>query len=257
MKSAVLLLTCLFFFLLISCDDSGNNPSTGLSVVVNLMEYDEALDRSETVAFDNVQSTTVDNREVIYFSEIISSDLIPKYDNKTPDDASDDYDRRPLYAYRITGSDGYNTHDRKAEPDLTWDTLQLGYLAKENRNAGYDDGLGLPNMYYVDDVATIGVYRKIDVISPDTSYMVELADLNSDTVAGESAVSLTSLMAGVASPETNSFSIEAIDGYKKDFTWAQIQTGSLMLDSDRMHFDPGLGGGAEIVNILKITLTRI
>lgn len=241
----------ILLFLLLGCDN--NDPSSGLTVVVNLMGYDTTVDESITADFDDLITSTVNNQEVITLDQFVTTTLIPKYDNKTPDDPSDDVDRRPLFAYRLVGSDGFNAHDNRDADDQPWSHMVGGYLVKETRDAGFDASLNLPGMYRVKDVATIEIYRKADVIMPDTSFLMEPSDLTITAASGEDAVALTTLLGKVTSPENYSYNIESIDGYNKDLTWAQIQTGHLLLVSDKLFFDPDLGGQYKISNVLKIT----
>jgi len=251
---------CISFFALcflwVGCDN-GSNPDDGLSVTVSLMGYDTVPDQSVTCNFDDYTSTTVDGREVVAIPNFITTTLIPKYDNKTPENPADDIDRRPIFGYRLVGSDGFSAHVNKGANDQIWDHMLGGYLAVDTRDACFEASLALPKYYSVKDIEIIEIYRKIDVILPDTSFQMEPAELTQTTFNGEAAVALTTLLGKVSSPETFKYNFGAIDNFSKDstFTYSQMQAGYLLLQSDKLLFSPDLGGWSKIKNVLKITAT--
>jgi hypothetical protein len=255
MRSAGLYLSALLVVITgCSKKEKGVEPGEGLSIEVRLMGYDAVADTTLSFELGDMRTENFDGEKGVPLVEFVPLELIPMYDKKTPDDPLDDIDRRPLYAYRIKGADGYNVHDNKGYDDQRWSELQNGYIGQESRRAEFDESLGLAGAYRVTDVAVIEVYRKVEIVMADGSALAELADFPAITFQGERSVALVELLREVSSPESYSYKIVAVDGYTgiSPFTWEQVQTGYWLLASDRTGFDPDLGGKSKIRYVRSI-----
>lgn len=234
--------------------ENGVSAGDGVTIEVRLMEYDAVVDTSISFELSDMPANDFDGETGVPLTEFVPLQLIPMNDGGTPDDASDDTDRRDLYAYRIIGADGYNVHDAKGYDDQRWNELQNGYIGLDSHRANFDESLGLAGSYRVTEVAAIEIYRKAEIVISGSPQLVELADLATTTFQDQPAVALTVLLADVPSPETYQYSIVAVDGYTglSPFSWVQIQGGYWLLDSNRTAFDPDLGGKSRIRDVRSI-----
>lgn len=224
-------------------------------VTVRLMEYDTIPD--DTIVFDlsAMATVTVDGADAVPLSELIPTTLIPPYDNRTPDDTTDDIDRRPLYAYRVIGSDGYSAHESRGESDNSWKHMELGGISTDGTRAIFDPSLGLPGRYSVDNVAAIEIYRMVEVIHDTDTVMVELAEQTTTDLGGDTvAVALTEIVSAVPAPRSRGFTIAALDGFTgiSPFAYDTLQTGYWLLAQDQTLFDPDLGGRSRIRYVRRI-----
>ena len=254
----LMVITTFALLILNSCskkekDNNGLGPGEGLSIKVQLIEYNTAVG-SMNFELSDMKTVDFDGQKAIPLADFVPLELILMYDNGTPEDPSDDIDRRSLYAYRIIASDGYSVHDAKGYPDQRWTELEQGYILQETARAEFDPSLALENAYRVRDVATIDIYRKVEIWTPDDTMFVELADFTPTTFEGEPALELGDLLALIDAPEGYQYNIVAVDDFKgrSPFTWEEIQTGYWLLDSNRMQFDPDLGGKSRIKDVKDI-----
>ncbi len=229
-----------------------NDP---VPVTVRLMEYDEVVDDSTVFDLSTMATVSVDGVEAVPFTELITTTLIPPLDNRTPDDTTDDIDRRPLYAYRVIGSDDYSAHESKGEPDNRWEHMESGGISTAGTRAVFDPRFGLSGCYGVDNVAVIEIYRMVDVIHDTDTVMVELAERTVTDLGGDTAaVALAEIVSVVPDPQTCSFTIAALDGFTgiSPIDYDTLQTGYWLLAQDQTLFDPDLGGRSRIRDVKRI-----
>ncbi|MBD3239531.1 MAG: hypothetical protein GF331_03025 [Chitinivibrionales bacterium] len=229
-----------------------------IPLTVRLMEYDTTVDDSLVLDLSTMATVTVDGVKAVPFPELITTTLITPYDNRTPDDTTDDIDRRPLYAYRVIGADGYSAHESRGEPDNRWEHMALGGISTAELQAVFDPGLGLSRRYNVDNVAAIEIYRMVDVVHDTDTVMVELAEQTTVDLGGDSvAVELTEIVAVLASPQTYRYTLTAVDGYSgiSPIAYDTLQTGYWLLAQDHTLFVPDLGGPSRIRHVQRIEAT--
>ena len=137
---------------------------------------------SVKVEFDDAASFDVntlakagaDENAAIWLKDFIdtSSVGIPTYIDKD----ENQYETRNLYAYRITGEDGFSA-STKGYPDNIWEHMSLGYMFYETRNVIFPKTLiDLAGAYNVKASRNIYINRKIDVIASDTTAFYRLCD---------------------------------------------------------------------------------
>jgi hypothetical protein len=169
-----------------------------------------------------------------------------------------------IYAYRVIGSDGFYAA-LKGSPDNTWEHIQKGYLKLTNRRAAFESSLGLLGRYYVKDVASIELLRKIDVklsAEKDTTFLI--IDMQVDTYSdpqdgfynGRKGIRLSDFIEPFTStPEDYSYKLISVQGEEEIFTWSEIQTGWWLVDLDITKFNPDLGPDSKMHFLLTIELT--
>lgn len=232
-------------------EDDGLDPIGGgdpIEIVVRLMEYDTIADDSVVFDISTMTTVTVDSVEVVPLSLLVTTDLIPMYDNGTPDNDSDDIDRRALYGYRIIGSDGFSAHVSRGEEDNRWEHMEMGGISLDEVKSVFDPSLGLPGRYGVSGVAAIEIYRMFDLVSDTDTTMIELAEQEDTTWNDTAAVALQTLVATLDSPESYAYTIAAIDDYTgiSPIAYDTLTTGYWLLEEDRTQFEPDLGGRSRI-----------
>lgn len=217
-----------------SKDESTTGPGGGKTMWVHMGSD------STAVPYEGLETIDADGEEAIRLSEFISTALIPPFE--------DTYDTRVLYAYRIVGDDGFSA-SVKGYPDNTWDQMELGHIMTASRNVVFpDDEIDLPGAYNVKEASHIYVYRKIDVVLPDTTVFHELKDMTEVQVEYEGemvpAVSLGEFAdLSVDDPSGYHYNMEAVDGFgpSSPMTWAEFQTGYWLLEEEKTYFtDPEL-----------------
>jgi hypothetical protein len=229
--------------LLFGCSNP-SDPWDGIMIEVSLMGYDGTAEQVIDIDLGDCETVDLGGETAFSLTTFVPLTLIPKDD--------DGNDMRACYAYRLIGSDGFSAHVTRGADDQPWEHMQLGYLMAETQDAEFDASLDLPGMYGVHEVAQIEIYRMVAIVLPDTSYIVELAEATQTTVAGDPAVALTEFVAGATTADQYEYTISAVDGYSRTLTWAQLQTGALMLDADQLSFDPDLGGSYRISSVVEI-----
>ncbi|MBU1920597.1 hypothetical protein KKG66_07110, partial [bacterium] len=237
--SRLFLILMMSLVLVLGCekedDDNPTGPADNFSLWV--VQGDDSTEVSE----EGLPTFEIDGLTCIHFSEFIDTTLIPPYN-----DDGDVYDRRPLYCYQIEGADGFSAHTHPDQyPNNTWYHLTQGYLTLSTERAGFPSELGLPGAYRVSDVARIRVFRKLDLVAPDTTVFTEFRDVTSVEVTNhdgnlEQALPLVDFIddAVIADPANYVFNITAIDGYgtNVDMSWAEFQTGYWLLESEKTIF---------------------
>jgi hypothetical protein len=217
------------------------------------MGFDTVADVSAQIDLSTLTPVTFNGSSAVRLQDMITTTMVPKFNNKTPDDKSHDVDCRPLYGYRLVGSDGFSAHISRGGDDLGWDAILLGYLYLDTRDAAFEAGLNLAGMYKTLDIKMIEIYREIRIMLPDTSWLKVLAETVQTTVSSSAAVMLTEIIEGVASPETFSYTITAVDGYTKTLTWAETQTAYINLAIDQVNYTVDMAGAYKVSNVASIT----
>ncbi|MBN2036429.1 MAG: hypothetical protein JW768_06770 [Chitinispirillaceae bacterium] len=250
--------------LMAQCNNPGS-PDDGASIVIRLMEADSTtVSDSLVVALNSKPATDLSGEEAVKMEDLITNDFIAPYVDK--DNAS--WDKRTLYGYRIIGSDGFSPHQKtdqetgRTADDLTWEQIQHGYIKKNSRDAAYDASVTLAGMYRVKEVAVIELYRTINVVidtgATQTKCQMRLAEMEKADFSGNASVRLSVILALVANSDSLHYTVTALDGYTgmSPFTWAQMQTGYWIQSTDKLGFDPDLGGQSRISYVKEITVSK-
>ncbi len=204
---------------------------------------------SVKVEFDDVASFDVntlakasaDENTAIWLKDFIdtSSVGIPTYIDRD----ENQYETRNLYAYRITGEDGFSASNR-GYPDNIWEHMSLGYMFYQTRDVVFPKTLiDLAGAYNVKATRHIYVNRKLDVVAPDTTAFYRLCDFTPvmvDVGDGETeeGVSLKEIIESlIESPENYTYTVRSIDGFAPSaISWEDFQSGYYMLEEDRARF---------------------
>lgn len=264
---ASVLFSRLFFVLMLSLvlilgcekedDDNPAGPADSYSLWI--VQGDDSTEVSE----DGLATFDIDGQTCIHFSEFVDTVLIAPYN-----DDGDVYDRRPLYCYQIEGVDGFSAHVNRGYANNTWTHLTEGYVTLSTERAGFPESLGLPGAYNVSDVARIKVFRKLDLVTADTTVFTEFRDVTSVEVTNhdgnpEQALPLVDFIDSnvIANPADYMFNMSAIDGFgpSTDMTWEQFQTGYWLLETGKTLFTDGslTGGSYKLRDLEKITAAPI
>jgi hypothetical protein len=169
-----------------------------------------------------------------------------------------------IYAYRIIGSDGFYAA-KKGSPDNVWEHMQKGYLKLSNRRAAFDPSLGLMGRYYVKDVASIELLRKIDCRFKEQEEFgflliidMEVATYSDSANAfynGRVGIKLADFVDTLTStPESYTYNLISVLGEEKEFSWSEFQTGWWLLDLDVTKFFPDLGVDSRVPHLQTIEL---
>jgi hypothetical protein len=169
-----------------------------------------------------------------------------------------------IYAYRVIGSDGFYAA-LKGSPDNTWEHMQKGYLKLSNRMSTFESSLGLMGRYFVKDVASIELLRKIDVklgAEKDTTFLIigmqvnTYSDPQDEFYNGRGGIRLSDFIEPfISSPEDYSYKLISVQGDEKIHPWSEIQTGWWLADLDLTKFNPDLGPDSKMHFLLTIELT--
>ena len=160
----------------------------------------------------------------------------------------DGADGRVLFTYEMLADDGYSAGG------LTWDQLSSGYLVPSSDYKAYFPGDDIPGNYAVKYLASIRLYRKIDVVKANgTSVSVEVGTLTLESVTYmntkgtetniDDGVSLTAFITEdiTTSPGDYSYKLVCADSYvssdsSNTFDWATIQMSYWIPGSDKAVF---------------------
>lgn len=199
--------------------------------------------------FDLLDKVTFEGNEAIRLSDFIDS-AVTVYP--------------PIYVYRVIGSDGFYAA-KKGSPDNTWEQIQKGYLRLSDRMAAFDPSLGLEGRYYVKDVASIELLRKIDVNvaqGRDSTFLImdKIVETSIDSVDafydGRPGIRLSEFIQPLTpTPEDYVYDLLSVGGEKSRFSWSKIQTGWWLRDLDITKFYPDLGPDSKIQHLQAIELT--
>jgi hypothetical protein len=169
-----------------------------------------------------------------------------------------------IYAYRVIGSDGFYAA-LKGSPDNTWEHMQKGYLKLSNRMSTFESSLGLMGRYYVKDVASIELLRKIDVklgAEKDTTFLISemetaiYVDPQDGFYNGRFGIKLSDFIEPfVSNPDDYAYDLVSLQGDRQTFSWAEIQTGWWLEDLDVTKFHPDLGPDSKMFFLLTIEVT--
>jgi hypothetical protein len=205
-------------------------------------------DLSFTRYFDLFEQVEFEGAETIRLSDFIDSAIT---------------DHPRIYAYRIIGSDGFYAA-LKGSPDNTWEHMQKGYLKLSDRKATFEPTLGLIGRYYVRDVASIELLRKIDTKlgeEKDTTFLIidmeveTYSDPQDEFYDGRRGIRLSDFVEPLtSSPDNYSYNLMSVQGDQKAFSWSEIQTGWWLVDLDLIKFSPDLGPNSRIPRLLKVEL---
>ncbi|HEX7401242.1 MAG TPA: hypothetical protein VF369_03600 [candidate division Zixibacteria bacterium] len=203
--------------------------------------------------FDVMDKVTFEGDEAIRLSDLVDS-------------AVTDYPS--IYAYRIIGSDGFYAA-KKGSPDNLWEHMQNGYLKLDTRRVAFEPSLGLEGRYYVKDVVSIELLRKIDTRfgSEETFRFFLVQEMNATTYpdstdalfGGRTGIKLSDFIdtSLTYTPEDYSFTLNSVEGEKKTLSWAEIQTGWWLFGLDITKFYPDLGADSRISRLEAIELTPV
>jgi hypothetical protein len=199
--------------------------------------------------FDLLEKVTFEGKEAIRLSDFIDS-AVTVY----PD----------IYAYRVIGSDGFYAA-KKGSPDNTWEQIQKGYLRLSDRRVTFEPSLGLEGRYYVKDVVSIELLRKIDVQvaeEKDSTFLIinQKAETFFDSTDafynGRSGIKLSEFIQPLTSATENYvYHLISARGEDKTFSWSEVQTGWWLKDLDLTKFNPDLGASSRITHLQTIELT--
>jgi hypothetical protein len=199
--------------------------------------------------FDLMEKVTFEGGEAIRLSDFVDSTMT-------------DYPQ--IYAYRVIGSDGFYAA-QKGSPDNVWEHMQKGYLRLSDRRATFESDLGLAGRYYVKDVVSIELLRKIDTKfeeEEEASFRL-IADMHADIYLdsadafydGRAGIRLSDFVDTLTSfPENYTYNLISVQGEKKEFSWSEFQTGWWLLDLDLTKFSPDLGVDSKISHLQTIEL---
>ena len=199
--------------------------------------------------FDLLEKVTFEGDEVNRLADLIDSTMT---------------DFPQIYAYRVIGSDGFYAA-KKGSSDNIWEHMQKGYLKLTDRKATFERSLGLAGRYYVNDVASIELLRKIDTKfkeeeEPSFSLIVDMdvityLDSAEAFFDGRAGIRLADFVDTLTStPESYTYNLVSAQGEEKEFSWSEFQTGWWLLDLDLTKFSPGLGVDSRILHLQTIEL---
>ncbi len=199
--------------------------------------------------FDILEKVTFEGDEAIRLSDFVDSTMT-------------DYPK--IYAYRVIGSDGFYAA-KKGSPDNVWEHMQKGYLKLSDRKATFDASLGLAGRYYVKDVASIELLRKIETkFKEEEGFSFSLVmDMETATYSdsvdafynGRRGIRLADFVDTLTStPENYTYNLISVQGEERQFSWSEFQTGWWLLDLDVTKFSPDLGVDSRILYLQTIEL---
>ena len=199
--------------------------------------------------FDLMEMAMFEGDEAIRLSDFIDSTMT-------------DYPQ--IYAYRIIGSDGFYAA-KKGNPDNVWEHMQKGYLKLNDRRATFESSLGLLGRYYVKDVASIELLRKIDTKFKDeeeSSFSLILGmptaiylDSTDAFYNGQAGIRLSDFVDTLTStPENYTYNLISAQGDEKTFSWLELQTGWWLMGLDVTKFFPDLGMDSRLAHLETIEL---
>jgi hypothetical protein len=236
----VILFALLFFFIACGCSRPIKPKSDFITVKLGNLTFIRYFDIMEKVIFEG--------EEAIRLSDFVDSTMT-------------DYPQ--IYAYRIIGSDGFYAA-KKGSPDNVWEHMQKGYLRLNDRRATFESSLELSGRYYVKDVASIELLRKIDTKfkeeDPSFSLIVDkqattYLDSTDAFYNGRSGIRLSDFVDTLTStPENYTYNLISVQGDEKTFSWLELQTGWWLLGLDVTKFFPDLGMDSRLAHLETIEL---
>jgi hypothetical protein len=236
----VLLFALVLFFMAWGCSRPIKPKSDFITIKLGNLTFVRYFDLMEKVTFEGA--------EAIRLSDFVDSTMT-------------DYPR--IYAYRVIGSDGFYAA-KKGSPDNVWEHMQKGYLRLSDRRATFESDLGLAGRYYVKDVVSIELLRKIDTKFEEEEASFRLiadmhADIYLDSVDafynGRSGIRLSDFVDTLTpTPESYTYNLISVQGENKELSWSEFQTGWWLLDLDLTKFSPDLGVDSEISHLQTIEL---
>jgi hypothetical protein len=248
-----------------ACNDNITPADNGASIVIRLMETDSTTAKdSLVVSLGSLPSTDLSGESAVSMEAIIAETFIPPYVDKS----NVFWDKRELYGFRIIGADGFSPHQKtdketgKTADDLTWEQIRHGYVKKSSHDVAFDASVTLAGVYRVKEMAAIELYRKIDALvdtgATQSTCQIRLAEIAKTDFSGAPSIKLSAILASIATPDTFTYTVTALDDYTgmSPFTWAQMQTGSWICSTDRLGFDPDLGGQSKISYVKQIRVSR-
>lgn len=199
--------------------------------------------------FDLLEKVTFEGDEAVRLSDFVDS-IITIYPQ--------------IYAYRVIGSDGFYAA-KKGSPDNVWKHMQKGYLKLNNRKAAFDRSLELEGRYYVKDVASIELLRKIETkFKEDEEFSFSLIiDMDVATYFdsaeafynGRPGVKLSDFVDTLTSnPEDYTYNLISASGEEKAFSWSELKTGWWLVGLDMTKFFPDLGVDSRLAHLQTIEL---
>ncbi len=216
---------------------------------------------STKIEFETLPKIDADGEEAIQLSSFIDTTLIHPFRDKN----GVAYETRKLYSYQIAGEDGFSA-SVKGYPNNTWEQLTLGHILTSTKQAVFpDDKIDIAGAYNVKSVSHIYVYRKFDVITPDTTSFVELRTLVPISVTNldgqlENALPLKDFITPlITAPESHQYNMKTLDNFgpSSDLTWDQFQTGYWLLTSEKTMFtDPALNTSKYKLKVLEKILVN-
>ena len=237
----VILLALLLFFIACGCSRPIKPKSDFITIKLGNLTFIRYFDIMEKVIFEG--------DEAIRLSDFVDSTMA-------------DYPQ--IYAYRVIGSDGFYAA-KKGSPDNVWEHLQKGYLKLNDRRATFESSLGLSGRYYVKDVASIELLRKIDTKfkeeeKPGFSLIVDkhvttYLDSADAFYNGRAGIRLSDFVDTLTStPENYAYNLISAQGDEKTFSWLELQTGWWLMGLDVTKFFPDLGMDSRLAHLQTIEL---
>lgn len=240
--AGAVLLALVVLSLVSGCSRPIKPKSDFITVAFGDLTFTRYLDLMDRVEFDGEQA--------VRFSDFIDSAITV---------------RPQIYAYRIIGSDGFYAA-LKGSPDNVWEHMQKGYLKLSDRKANFDQSLGLSKRYFVTDVASVELLRKVETkFQGEEEFSFSLiVDMESATYSdpaddfydGRPGVHLSDFIdTSTVAPEDYTYNLVSVVGEQKSFSWSELQTGWWLLDLDVTKFYPDLGPNSRISFLQTIELT--
>jgi hypothetical protein len=236
-----LLLSFLFLALVCACSRSIKPKSDFITVQLSDLTF--------VRYFDILEKVTFEGDEAIRLSDFIDSTMT---------------DYPEIFAYRVIGSDGFYAA-KKGSPDNVWEHMLQGYLRLSDRRATFDPSLGLAGRYYVKDVVSVELLRKIETkFKEEEEFSFSLImDMEAATYSdsadafydGRTGIRLADFIDTLTStPESYAFNLISARGEERQFSWSEFQTGWWLLDLDVTKFSPDLGVDSRIYRLQTIEL---
>ncbi len=255
-----LILVSMFFFMawFTNCD---KNSPTSVNPDSDGFFWIHFQNDSTKVNFNDLPKIDADGETAIQLSAFIDTTIIPPYRDKN----GGAHEARRLYAYQITGDDGFSA-SVKGYPNNSWEHLTLGHVLTDTRLVVFpDDKIDIAGAYNVKNARHIYIHRKFDISSPDTTAFIELRTVTPISVTNpegnvEDGLPLMDLVSGyITAPENYRYEIIALDGYTPptDLDWNQFQTGYWLLDSKKTMFtDSTVAIGKYQIRVLEKILAN-
>jgi len=221
--------------------------------------------------------TTYTETQITYApGDIVTAYSLDQFVDKSVTDdltnISNATESRALFAYRMIASDDFDPWTARGYDDLLWDVFNQGYLvpSKSFRSFFDPETVNIENAYNVKNLQILALFRTITVVKPTGTEEVifEIGALPTSQPlthltppSDELAIKLTDLITTyITSTPANYdyiFTDPSADGFPQTYTWAEMQAGYFLLETERTTFPTieGMPGSkARYKNIMKITL---